>query len=145
MNKIRARELRKNMTEAERLLWRQLRLRQFGGHKFCRQQPIGRYIADFVCLEKKLIVEVDGGHHSEQVAYDQERDAWLEKQGFLILRFWDNEVLKQIESVKEVIMKALEECSNTPHLNPPPQETVSQSQVNGGEAAGFQRFRMRVF
>ncbi len=145
MNKIRARELRKNMTEAERLLWRQLRLRQFGGHKFRRQQPIGRYIADFVCLEKKLIVEVDGGHHSEQVAYDQERDAWLEKQGFLILRFWDNEVLKQIESVKEVIMKALEECSNTPHLNPPPQETVSQTQVNGEEAARFQRFRMRVF
>ncbi len=121
MNKIRARELRKNMTEAERLLWRQLRLRQFGGHKFRRQQPIGRYIADFVCLEEKLIVEVDGGHHSEQVAYDQERDAWLEKQGFIILRFWDNEVLKQIESVKEVIMKALEERSNTPHLNPPPQ------------------------
>ena len=80
MDKIRARELRKNMTEVERFLWRQLRLRQFGGHKFRRQQPIGIYIVDFVCLEKKLIVELDGGHHLEQVSYDQERDAWLEKQ-----------------------------------------------------------------
>jgi len=121
MDKIRARELRKNMTEVERFLWRQLRLRQFGGHKFRRQQPIGKYIVDFVCLEKKLIVELDGGHHLEQVAYDLERDAWLEKQGFFILRFWDNEVVKEIESVKEVIMKALEERSNTPHLTPPPQ------------------------
>jgi adenine-specific DNA-methyltransferase len=121
MDKIRARELRKNMTEAERSLWRHLRLRQFGGHKFRRQQPIGRYIVDFVCLEKQLIVEVDGGHHSEQVAYDLERDTWLGKQGFLILRFWDNEVLKEIESVKEVILKALDRHSNTPHLNPPPQ------------------------
>ncbi len=109
------------MTEAERFLWRQLRLRQFGGHKFRRQQPIGKYIVDFVCLERQLIIEVDGGHHSEQVSYDQERDAWLEKQGFFILRFWDNEVLKEIESVKEVIMKALEERSNTPHFTPPPQ------------------------
>lgn len=121
MDKIRARELRKNMTEAERSLWRHLRLRQLGGHKFRRQQPMGRYIVDFVCLEKQLIIEVDGGHHSEQAAYDLERDTWLGKQGFIILRFWDNEVLKEIESVKERIMNALEKYSNTPHLNPPPQ------------------------
>jgi len=103
------------MTETERALWRQLRLRQFGGYKFRRQQPIGRYIVDFVCLEKRLIIEVDGGHHSEQVAYDLERDAWLEKQGFSILRFWDNQVFKEIESVEEIIMSALDR-----HSNPPP-------------------------
>jgi very-short-patch-repair endonuclease len=67
MDKIKARELRKNLTEAERTLWRHLRLRQFDGNKFRRQQPIGKYIVDFVWFEKKLIVEVDGGQHSEQV------------------------------------------------------------------------------
>jgi very-short-patch-repair endonuclease len=122
MDKIRARELRKNLTEAERALWRHLRFRQFGGHKFRRQQIIGKFIVDFVCLEKRLIVEVDGGHHSKQVAYDLERDTWLKNQGFSILRFWDNQVLKEIESVKEVIMEKLDDHSHTPHLNPPPQE-----------------------
>ena len=97
MDKIRARELRKNLTEAERALWRHLRFRQFGGHKFRRQQIIGKFIVDFVCLEKRLIVEVDWGHHSKQVAYDLERDTWLKNQGFSILRFWDNQVLKEIE------------------------------------------------
>ena len=72
-----ARGLRKNPTEAERLLWRHLRLRQLGGHKFRRQQPLGPYIVDFVCLEKRLIVEVDGGHHAAQVAKDAQRAAWL--------------------------------------------------------------------
>jgi very-short-patch-repair endonuclease len=77
MDKINARELRKNLTEAERTLWRHLRLRQFGGYKFRRQQPIGNYIVDYVCLEKRLIIELDGGQHSKQIAYDSERTAWL--------------------------------------------------------------------
>jgi very-short-patch-repair endonuclease len=67
MNKIKARELRRNPTEAERKLWKHLRLRQIGGYKFRRQQPLGQYIVDFVCLEKKRIVELDGGQHSEQI------------------------------------------------------------------------------
>ncbi len=121
MNTTKARELMKNPTEAERMLWNHLRLRQFGGHKFRRQQPLGPYIVDFVCLEKKLIVEVDGGQHSEQVAYDKERSAWLEAQGFRVLRFWNHEVLKEIEVVKEVIAEALDCRSNTLHLSPPPQ------------------------
>ena len=121
MDKINARELRKNLTEAERTLWRHLRLRQFGGYKFRRQQPIGNYIVDFVCLEKRLIIELDGGQHSEQIAYDSERNAWLEEQGFSILRFWNNQVLKEIEPVKQVIMEALGCKSHTPHLDPPPQ------------------------
>lgn len=107
MDRIKPRELRKNLTEAERALWRGLRLRQLAGQKFRRQQPIGKYIVDFVCFEKKLIIEVDGGHHADQLAYDAKRSAWLEKEGFRILRFWDNQVLKEVESVKEVIVSAL--------------------------------------
>lgn len=107
MDRIKARQLRKNMTEAERTLWKYLRLRQFGGHKFRRQQPIGKYIVDYVCLEKRLIIEIDGGQHSEQVIYDLERSAWLEEQGFRVLRFWDNQVLKETEAVKEKIMEAI--------------------------------------
>lgn len=107
MDKARARELRKNMTDAERTLWRYLRLRQFSGNKFRRQQPIGKYIVDFVCFENKLIIEVDGGQHSEQIVYDLERSTWLEGQGFRILRFWDSQVLKETEAVKEKIFEAL--------------------------------------
>jgi very-short-patch-repair endonuclease len=113
MDRIKARELRKNMTEAERILWRSLRLRQIRGYKFRRQQPIGKYIVDFVCLEKRLIIEVDGGQHSEQIAYDSERDAWLKSQGFGILRFWDNQVLKETEAVNEIIVEVLS-CKGYP-------------------------------
>ncbi|OGP73174.1 MAG: hypothetical protein A2V86_14845 [Deltaproteobacteria bacterium RBG_16_49_23] len=113
--------MRKNLTEAERTLWRYFRLRQFDGNKFRRQQPIGKYIVDFVCFEKKLIVEVDGGQHNEQVIYDSERNEWLERQGFRILRFWNNQVLKENDAVKERIMEALSSYSYTPHLNPLPQ------------------------
>jgi len=95
------------MTEAERALWRHLRLRQISGYKFRRQQPIGKYIVDFVCFEKKLIIEVDGGYHADQLGYDAKRSEWLEKEGFRILRFWDNQVLEEVGSVKEVIVSAL--------------------------------------
>ena len=101
------------MTEAELALWRHLRLRQLGSCKFRRQQPIGNYIVDFVCFEKRLIIEVDGGEHSAQAAYDSERDTWLESQGFSVLRFWNNQVLNEMEDVKEVILGAL-----TPHRSP---------------------------
>ena len=104
----RARQLRKNATDAERLLWRQLRLWQIDGFKFRRQQPLGNYIVDFVSLEKRLIIEVDGGQHAEDVNYDTDRDAWLRNQGFVILRFWNNDVLKNIDGVVEVIAKNLQ-------------------------------------
>ena len=107
MDRGKARTLRNNPTDAERLLWQHLRLRQIGGYKFRRQQILGPYIADFVCLEKRLIVEVDGGQHSEQVGYDARRSRWLEAQGFRVLRFWDHEVLRDIEAVKEVIARAV--------------------------------------
>jgi adenine-specific DNA-methyltransferase len=121
MSRTKARHLRKNMTDAERTLWRHLRLRQFAGYKFRRQQPIGKYIVDFVCFERKLVVELDGSQHSEELVYDLERSAWLEKQGFRILRFWDNQVFNETDGVKEAIIGALNNPSYTPHLNPPPQ------------------------
>jgi very-short-patch-repair endonuclease len=107
MSTERARVLRKNPTEAERTLWKHLRLRQLEGQKFRRQQPLGLYIVDFICIEKRLIVELDGGQHLEQVASDAERTAWLERQGFRVLRFWNHEVLKDIDAVIDVIRRAL--------------------------------------
>jgi very-short-patch-repair endonuclease len=109
VQKIRAKQLRKNSTDAERQLWRVLRSRQLAGHKFRRQQPLGGFIVDFVCFEKRLVVEVDGGQHNEplQAANDSERSTWLEQQGFRVLRFWNHEILREIESVKETIARAL--------------------------------------
>jgi very-short-patch-repair endonuclease len=98
----RAKQLRKHMTDAERALWRHLRSRQLSGHKFRRQQPIGQYVVDFVCLEKRLVIELDGGQHAEtdQASYDDERTAWLEQNGYRVLRFWNHEVLRSIETIK---------------------------------------------
>ena len=85
-----ARTLRKRPTDAERALWRQIRLRQIDGCKFRRQHPIGSYIVDFVCLERKVVVEVDGGQHAVQVQQDCERTACLESVGYQVVRFWDH-------------------------------------------------------
>lgn len=97
------------MTDAERVLWRELRSRQLAGYKFRRQQPLGRYIVDLVCLEKRFVIELDGGQHAEtnQAAYDSERSAWLQAEGFRVLRFWDHDVLKDLEAVKEAVSNAL--------------------------------------
>jgi very-short-patch-repair endonuclease len=98
-----AQELRKKSTDAERLLWRHLRAKQLEGLKFRRQEPIGDYIVDFVCFDRSLIVEVDGGQHLQEKAKDDERTRWLEGQGFKVLRFWNNDVMKNIEGVLRVI------------------------------------------
>ena len=99
---VKARTLRKRFTDAELKLWRHLRGRQIGGEKFRRQHPLGRYVVDFVCLEKKLVVEVDGGQHAAS-EYDKERTIWLESEGFRVIQFWNNEVLGDIGIVLEVI------------------------------------------
>ncbi len=112
----RARNLRSNMTDAERCLWKHLRQRQIAGYRFRRQMPIGSYIVDFVCLERRLIVEVDGGQHQEQQAYDIRRDGWLVEQGFQVLRFWNNEVLNNSEGVLVRISEALQKSPPTPAL-----------------------------
>ncbi|HGE69288.1 TPA: endonuclease domain-containing protein [Candidatus Poribacteria bacterium] len=98
-----ARSLRKNSTDAERLLWGYLRGRQLDSLKFRRQHPLGNYIVDFICLEKKIIIEIDGGQHATSKEYDEERDRWLNNQGFKVLRFWNNDVIKNIDGVIEVI------------------------------------------
>ena len=109
MSMRRVRHLRSNSTEAERALWKHLRLRQLENHKFRRQRSVGPFIVDFVCLEKNLVVEVDGGQHDTQRDRDSERTAWLEEKGFTMLRFWNNEVLANVEAVKEAILAKLRE------------------------------------
>lgn len=120
--KQKARMLRKNMTDAEQLLWRHLRNRELAGYKFRRQKPIGLFIVDFVCVEKSVVVEVDGGQHASQLEADEERSRYLEKKGFRVLRFWNNEVLNEIELVLSFILSALSEETNviTPHPDPLP-------------------------
>ncbi|MEX2113375.1 MAG: DUF559 domain-containing protein [Pirellulales bacterium] len=88
----RARLLRRKMTEPERRLWFRLRARRFAGFKFRRQVPLSSYIVDFVCFERKLILELDGGQHTLQRVYDAERTRWLEDQGFRVVRIWNNEL-----------------------------------------------------
>ena len=109
-----ARELRKDMTDAEKRLWQHVRFRQLRRYKFRRQCPIGRYVVDFVCFERRLVIELDGSQHADgQLSYDLDRTRWLGNQGFRVLRFWNNDVLENTESVVEEILKAL-----TPHLSP---------------------------
>jgi very-short-patch-repair endonuclease len=105
--KQRSRSLRKEMTDAEQELWSALRGRQMQGFKFRRQYPLGNYILDFVSLEAKLVIELDGGQHQQQQDYDQQRDAWLLAQGFHVMRFWNDEVLSQFDSVREEIWRGL--------------------------------------
>ena len=100
--------LRTNQTDAESRLWYHLRDRRSQGWKFRRQHILQGYIVDFVCLERKLIIELDGGQHAEQEAYDNRRTRVLEKDGFKVIRFWNNEVLTNTEGVLEMIL-------NTPH------------------------------
>ena len=101
-----ARQLRNTMTEAEKTLWYVLRKRELG-IKSRRQQPIGNYIVDFVCLDKKIIIDLDGGQHSEKVAYDNKRDAFLTAEGFTVLRFWNHDVFQNMPGVLETITARL--------------------------------------
>ena len=124
MNIQRARDLRKHPTEAEHRLWRRLQRRQIADAKFRRQQPLGPYIVDFVCLEHRLIVEIDGGQHAGQATADERRTLWLEQRGFRVLRFWNNEVLAHTDDVAQAIFNFIRSqgvIASTPHLNPPPQ------------------------
>lgn len=114
-----ARTLRNNGTDAERLLWTQLRRAQVEGVKFRRQEPVEGYIVDFLAYSPKLIVELDGSQHLENRRYDEKRTACLQLNGFEVLRFWDNEIFKSLEGVVEVIRQyCLRLASPTPR--PPP-------------------------
>jgi very-short-patch-repair endonuclease len=102
------------MTVAERKLWRGLRMRQIHNFKFRRQFSLGNYIVDFVCLEARLIIEVDGGQHADDEYGDAKRDAWLESQGFRVMRYWNNQVLNELDAVMADIARALDAASPPP-------------------------------
>jgi very-short-patch-repair endonuclease len=107
--RLRARALRQNTTEAERHLWRFLRRHHLAGRKFRRQHPIGSYVVDFVCLSARLVIELDGGQHLLSDGYDEQRTAQLEKMGFRVQRFWNDEVLLRTEEVLQEIWRELGE------------------------------------
>lgn len=108
----RARELRRNQTKAELELWMRLRGRQLGA-KFRRQYRIGPYIADLCCVERRLVVELDGGQHSERIQADRKRSAFMTSRGFRVLRFWNDQVLRETYGVLEQILAALGEDSQS--------------------------------
>jgi len=125
LQRKRAKQLRKDMTDAERFLWARIRRRQIQGFKFRRQQPMGtrrRYgaVVDFVCLEKKLVVELDGGQHTESQAYDAQRTNWLQVQGFRVLRLWNHQVLTETEAAIQAIANALAPPPAPPAAGRPP-------------------------
>src|SRR5580704_1023810 len=108
MPKENARRLRRDATDAERRLWSVLRDRRLSGYRFRRQFPIGRFIVDFACTKHRLIVEADGSQHADSES-DRERTAWLEEQGWRVLRFWNNDILTNTEGVVETVLKELQE------------------------------------
>lgn len=112
-----SRSLRRSQTEAEKKLWNCLRSGRFLGFKFRRQLPLGPYITDFCCLEKRLVVELDGSQHAADSKKDSERTKFLEKEGFQVVRIWDNEALANIEAVLEYLKKYIEK-SPSPYPSP---------------------------
>ena len=113
----RQRSLRTFGTDAERLLWSRLRGRRLEKQKFRRQVWLGNYIVDFICLDANLIIEADGGQHAEQMEYDDRRTAFLEKEGFRVLRFWNNDVLTNLDGVLQVITNALNKRPSPSHAS----------------------------
>jgi very-short-patch-repair endonuclease len=99
--------LRKNQTDAETVLWRRLRNRQLGGFKFRRQHSFPPYVVDFVCIDKHLVIELDGGQHASATEADDRRTKFLEQKGFRVVRFWNNDALGNTEGVLERILELL--------------------------------------
>ena len=114
----RARRLRRDATDAERAIWRGLKTKQLSGWKFRRQHPIGPYFADFACPAAKLIVELGGGQHAVRVAQDARRTAHLERGGWRVIRFWNTDVLTNLEGVLETILNALPDQPLPPAPSP---------------------------
>jgi UDP-N-acetyl-alpha-D-muramoyl-L-alanyl-L-glutamate epimerase len=116
-----ARKLRRDQTDAEKKLWSRLRNRNLDGLKFKRQVVIEGFVVDFACWDARIIVEADGGQHNEQIAMDDERTKVLESAGFIVLRFWNNEVLSNIDGVLEVTLAAVVSARRNPSPQPSPQ------------------------
>jgi very-short-patch-repair endonuclease len=127
-----AKHLRRDLTAAERALWSILRNSQLDGAKFRRQQPIGPFIADFVCQQARLIIEADGDQHAENVN-DRRRTAFLESKGYRVLRLWNNDILENLEGVADSILAALA----TPHPAQPSAESPSPSRGEGFSGAHY--------
>jgi very-short-patch-repair endonuclease len=121
MANLRARAFRANMTDAERCLWHLLRGRRLSGYKFRRQRPLGPFIADFASIEHRLVIEADGGQHNES-DYDARRTAWLEKHGWRVLRFWNDEILQNPEGVADVIVGMIKEMEISKTTAPSPSQ-----------------------
>jgi very-short-patch-repair endonuclease len=125
----RARQLRRDRSDAEKQLWYHLRGRQMDGHRFRRQVPIGSYIADFACLSARLVIEVDGGQHNEGTneTLDAQRTEWLKTKGYRVLRFGNSDLLTDIDSVTETVFNELQlppddlRVPSHPHPDPPPE------------------------
>ena len=113
----RARSLRRSLTPAEFVLWARLRGRQLGGFKFVRQEPIGQYYVDFVCRERRLIIELDGGQHAES-RDDRHRDRALCALGYRVIRIWNNDVIENLDGVLQTLLSELEKQPLTPALSP---------------------------
>lgn len=110
IQKQRARDLRKNMTDSERIIWSIIRNRQFYGYRFLRQYCMGQYIVDFICREKKIIIEIDGGQHNKQIniEYDEQRSAYLNSKGYKVVRFWNNEINNNLAGVYKKLQDIFE-------------------------------------
>jgi very-short-patch-repair endonuclease len=133
MGLAQAKKLRSEMTDAERRLWYRLRAHRFGGHKFKRQVPIGPYVVDFDCLNRGIVVEVDGGQHADSL-HDRCRDDWLRERGLHVLRFWNTDVLKRTDTVLEMILKAVDEATVKPLSRRAARATLSPA--GRGERSG---------
>lgn len=131
--KIKSKELRKNMTDAEQILWYFLRANRLNGWKFKRQQPIGNYIVDFVNFQNKLVIELDGGQHNENIEKDNKRTEFLESCGYKVLRFWNNEIFDNTEGCIECIINSL----------PPASEELGRGDVNSSLPPARGRVRER--
>ena len=133
--RTRARELRNSATDAEKALWRGLRGKQLEGFRFRRQVPIAGYIADFLCPQARLIVELDGGQHAEHEGYDAARTRKLTSLGYRVLRYWNNDVLARTEAVLEDIHSHLLNSNNRSNSTPP-QPSPSLREREGAEGKG---------
>ncbi|MDR9891432.1 DUF559 domain-containing protein [Pseudenterobacter timonensis] len=113
-----AKKLRRAQTREEKRLWYLLRSRRFSLYKFRRQHPVGNYILDFACCEARLAVELDGGQHDERRDYDRRRTAWLRENGWMVIRFWNNELWQNEEAVLEEILVNLRRLLPSPRPSP---------------------------
>ena len=136
-----ARGLRRRQTDAERRVWARLRDRRLLGVKFARQVPIGAYVVDFCCRERRLIVELDGGQHAMRADYDAGRTAFLEGLGYRLPRFWDNDALGNTDGVLQRITEALSPSHPRPSPRPSPQRGEGEGQGTFGPEGGEGRVR----